>query len=259
MSKMFAKLSTIYVFVIALTVSPSVQAEAPQDVPTHDVTPTFHYVAPGWNAPQSIEFDPYWQAAGLPERGTNFYLMGAPATSSPFWTRFDPSSPLYQAWFGAYVVRDFQYANEWSKSHLSTADIPNSIQRVIALASIDQMVWLTAYGDPAPKADVVPGSVVVFPIGGNRFAIYCEMRSHSDVGAPILPYPWYPPASSSVTPFAPITLHSTAVFTYLSREQRLVITYAVGVEWDTKDGQHHATPADVYLRQAIMLAATTFN
>lgn len=220
-----------------------------------DLTPNFHYIAPDWTEPQSISMDHAWASAGLTERGTNHFIVGAPSLStSPVWSRFDPLSPLYQAWVGAYVVSDFQYANEWTKPYLAVTDIPDSVQRVLTLATVDQLAWLTAYGDPSPKADVVPSSVAVMPIVSNYFGIYCRMESHSDVGAPTLPYPWYPPPSNEVDPFAPITLHSTAIFKYIKDAERLVVAYSAGVEWHTKGKVHHSTPVNIYVQQALLLA-----
>jgi hypothetical protein len=237
-------------------------ALAPSKALAADAVPHFGFIAPGWLAPQSIDMTPFWSAAGLPETGTNYYAAGAPASSSsPLWERFDPTSPLYQAWFGAYVVDDFQFASEWSHPHVRVADIPNSIQRVIALASVDQIAWLTGYEDPHPEAAVDPSSVVVVPAADGYFLVLARMATDSDVGAEVAPFPWTQPESavaSEVSPYAKVTLTTAAAFKYLPSRGELVIVYWSGTEWTTLDGARHATPAFVTLEQFTMMARTTF-
>ena len=244
----------------ALTISSPVLAPSPAHAA--DLVPDFNYVAPGWLQPLNISMTPFWSAAGLPETGTNYYSAGAPASpSSPGWERFNPSSPLYQAWFGAYVVDDFQFASEWNRPVVRVQDIPNSIQRVLALATVDQLAWLTGYQDPNPTASVVPSSVVVLPAADGYFFVSTQMQTHSDVGGTIPQFPWYPAYStysSSVAPYANVTLNTACLFKYIPSSGELVVIYSSGTQWTMLDGAKHSTPPYVSAEQFAMMLATTF-
>jgi hypothetical protein len=236
-------------------------ALAPSESQAADLVPSFGFIAPGWLPPLTISMTPFWSAAGLPETGTNYYSAAAPASAStPFWERFDPFSPLYEAWFGTYVVDNFQFADEWHHA-TSAHDIPNSIQRVLTLASVDQIAWLTGFQDPHPLATIVPSSVVVAPATGGSFLMHAQIQSHSDVGGTIPSFPFYPPfstSSSNVDPYADVTLSATFLFKYVPSQNELVIVYSSGTQWTTLDGVSHTTPLSVTAEQLAMMAATTF-
>jgi hypothetical protein len=186
----------------------------------------------------------------------------APASSStPFWERFDPSSPLYQVWFGAYVVDNFQFADEWNHAVVTVDDIPNSVQRVLALGSVDQVAWLTGFQDPHPLAAPVPSSVIVVPMANGYFLAHLQIQTHSDVGGTIPSFPFYPPyatRSSMVSAYANVTLNAMLLFKYLSSKNELVIIYASGTQWTTLDGASHSTPTSVTALHLAMMAATSF-
>ncbi len=224
-----------------------------------DLVPTFDFIAPGWLQPLSTSMTPFWSAAGLPETGTNYYSSGAASSSSPYWERFDPSSPLYQAWFGTYVVDDFQFASEWNHPVVRVQDIPNSVQRVAALATVDQIAWLAGYQDPTPYASVEPSSIVVVPAADGYFFLSMQMNTHSDVGGSIPEFPWYPPYAtnaSSVDPYASVTANSVALFKFIPSKNELVVIYASAAQWTTLDGAKHATPPWVSAEQLAMMLST---
>jgi hypothetical protein len=254
------KISTRTVMATA-TVASLMLASSP--VLAADVVPQFGFVAPGWLPPQTIDMTPFWSAAGLPETGTNYYSAGGPASSSSaLWERFDPSSPLYEAWFGSYVVDNFQFASEWNHPIVTVANIPNSIQRVLALATVDQIAWLTGYEDPHPEAAVDPSSVVVVPAADGYFLVLARMASDSDVGGTIPAFTWYPPyasRASQVSPYASVTLTTAALFKYLPSKGELVIVYSSGTDWTTLDGRSHGTPPLVTVEQFAMMTSTTFR
>ena len=235
---------------------------APSPAQAADLVPSFGFVPPTWLTPLAFPMTAFWGAAGLPEQGINYYSAGAPASpSSPYWERFDPGSPLYEAWFGTYVVDDFQFASEWDHPQVRVADIPNSIQRVLALATVDQIAWLTAYQDPHPYAEVVPSTLVVLPAANGYFYGAALMKSHSDVGGTIPDFPWYPPSSahaSEVAPYADVTLTTSYLFKYLPDAHELVIVYSSGTIWKTLDGGLHATPPRVSATQLAMMLGTSF-
>jgi hypothetical protein len=235
---------------------------APSVARASDLVPRFGFIAPGWVQPLNISMTPFWSAAGLQETGTNYYSSGAPASpSTPFWERFDPSSSLYQAWFGTYVVDNFQFANEWNHAIVTVGDIPNSVQRVFALATIDQVAWLTGFQDPNPSAALVSSSVVVVPMANGYFLANGQIQSHSDVGGTIPSIPFYPPYathSSMVAAYANVTLNAMLLFKYISSKNELVIIYASGTQWTTLNGVSHSTPPSVTATQFVMMAATSF-
>lgn len=228
-----------------------------------DLTPQFNYIASGWIAPPlSIDMTPYWNAFGLPDQGTNYYSAGAPVGTSPYWERFDPKSPLYQGWFGVYVVDNFPCASEWSQRNLTPADIPCSIANVQAIISADQYVWLAAYGDPTPVATFNASSVVVSNAPDGYFLLYGAISTDSDVGGTIPSFTWYPPyadESTLVDAYAPVTYNAVARFKYIQEANELVVVYASGAEWTLLDGTKHATPPVVVAEQLAMVFATSFN
>ena len=226
------------------------------------LTPDFDLIAPGWIAPPLTQvMDPYWAAFGLPNRGINYYSSGAPTSPSPYWERFDPTSPLYEAWFGAYVTTGFPCVSEWQNPTSTT--IPCSVENVLALTSADQYVWLAAYGDPSPLALVDTTSVRVFgPDCEGFFVVYAQMASHSDLGSPISLYGIDPPYSlyaSDVPMYQPVTLNALARFKYDPCAGELVIAYMSGTEWETLDGACHSTPPDVIVDQLAMVFKTSFH
>jgi hypothetical protein len=225
-----------------------------------DVVPQFNYLAPGWLPLQTISLTPFWSAAGLPETGTNYYSLGAPLPGSPYWERFDPNSPYYQAWFGAYVVGNFQFASEWEKPNLQPSDISQSVARVEALSVVDQDAWLEGYGNTAPNTQVVPNSTVVVPAGNGFFRVFYTLTSESDVGGTIPQYPFYPPystASNLVPPYQPVVIEATLLLKYLPVEKELIVIYASNTTWKLKDGSFHTTSLPVIAQQFEMSAAVS--
>jgi hypothetical protein len=227
------------------------------------LVPRFDFVAPGWiSPPLSIDMSPYWAAFGLADRGTNYYSAGAPLGPSPYWERFDPVSPLYQAWFGVYVVDDFPFAAEWRRRDPTVADIPDSIADVEALIVADQYVWLAAYGDASPVSEIEPSSVVVFGVPDGYFVMVATMRTSSDVGGTMPSFAWYPPYSTSaslVAPYAPTTYDIVARFKYIPSSRELVVVYASDAAWTLLDGTRMSTPADVRLEQLGMVFGVRFD
>jgi hypothetical protein len=101
-------------------------------------------------------------------RGTNFYAYGAPVAPQTFAARSDPRSPLYQAWFGVYVIAD------------SAAARPDMAMQ---LGALDQQSWLGAMGDPKPAFAALRteqhGTVVV--AGVSRPLYTFDATTHSDL------------------------------------------------------------------------------
>lgn len=217
----------------------------------------FNFIAPGWTTPvNTIDMGQFWHPAGLQESGINYYLAGGPLSGATTWERFDPLSPRYQAWTGAYVVTNFQFANEWTKSNLQVSDIPNSISRVLELGVIDQLAWLTGFEDPAPLAQVIPSTVHTVKDSNGFFTVVALMNSHSDVGANV-PFPFVPPPSPLVQPFAPVVLEIFLTFKYDPSHNVFLVAYASGTRWLVQ-GVPHQTPLFVFGEQAEMLSHLQF-
>jgi hypothetical protein len=118
-----------------------------------------------------IEMDPVWKKEGLDVIGTNYFTIGA--INNGISTRYDPTSPYYQAWLGGYVVK-FNQKRKWSISDHSK------------LAEADQKNWLILYGNKNPRIKVDYdnlkdlGEIV---IGGFNGQLYeASIYSDSDVG-----------------------------------------------------------------------------
>ncbi len=228
-----------------------------------ELVPKFNYVSSDFFNPMKVQLDVAWAEFGLQERGMNYYSSGAPLDGSPIWQRFNPNGDTYQTWFGAYVISNFQYASEWTgHRHPRVKDISNSVNRVIELAIIDQIVWQRAYGDPNPAVTLVPGSVQVVPFLDGYFAVHCKLLAHSDTGDKVqIPYPWYPDwttYSSVIDPYAPITIDCFVLFKYLPEADRLVVIYSSGTEWSTADGVQHKTPSNIRIQQLLMTLNVRF-
>lgn len=241
---------------VLLILTPSVATAQPPE-------PTFGLVTPGWvDPPLAFPLDYFWHASNFPESGTTFYTSAAPIAGSTYWERFNPNSDRYQAWFSTYVIQDFSFGSEWNQPCLGVQNIQKSIQRLIDLSLIDQKTWLAAYGDPNPRADIVPGSIAVAPLHNNEFLLLYTLRTHSDVGGTIPAFPWYPPYATEaacVSPYQDILVNAVFRFTYDAPSHCLLVTFFSGNEWTTNDGVLHATPAYVFHEQVQMLRHVTFH
>lgn len=237
------------------------------------IQPVFN-LEEGWNNPNlQITMDPFWEAFGLPDRGTNFYTTGAPDAGSQIWDRFDPHSPFYQAWFGSYVVSDFPAPQEWP-AHCP-AEIPLSIANVQAITQVDQLAWLHGFGDPAPQADF--GETQVFgPDGAGFFLMVATIYTHSDLGGgqllgpggvPVPSLPFYPIVGGAFDPaafdvpsaYAPVQYVAEIRFKYDVPSAMFLVIYASQAAWSLADGTRHETSSEVAFGQVEMLLGTTFQ
>lgn len=227
-----------------------------------DLVPHFGLIAPGFAPIQTIDMSQFWGPAGLPETGINYYTSGGPKAGSTNWERFNPQSPYYQVWFGAYVIDHFSAAWEWSQPNLKVSDIPNTIQRLIVLSSIDQIAWLTGFGDPHPNASAQLQSVEVIQTGPRKFTMYLRYDTDSDLGFPgplFGFYPGYTPFANLVDPNAPVVYEAIVRFTFDDAHQNMLVQYASNCHWSLKDGTKKRTPLEVELQQGLMTLATTFQ
>ncbi len=113
-----------------------------------------------------------WRRIGLAASGVNYWTTGSVKDGQSL--RFKRDSLLYQSWFGGYLVRLHDH-HTWSQ------------QDYWRLAEADQRGWLTLYGDPKPKAEIIQDSVIergTLELGAYSGKLYCgRILSHSDRGA----------------------------------------------------------------------------
>jgi hypothetical protein len=248
------KIKSLALLVLAWSVSSGALAA--------DLVPQFGYLAPGFVSIQTINMAQFWGPAGLPETGTNYYTSGAPKAGSTDWERFDPLSPYYQVWSGAYVIDNFSAASEWNSPDPAVSDIPNTIQRLILLASVDQIAWLTGFGDPHPKASPEPKSVEVVKDSPRNFTLYVRYDTDSDLGSPNPLFGFYPGYSSFanlVAPNAPVLYEAIVKFTYDEAHQNMLVRYSSNCHWSFNDGARAVTPLEIEVQQGLMMLATTFK
>ena len=208
-----------------------VAAQAPR------VAVTFGRLPAAWTAQQN-RMDEIWRPLGV--RGVNYYAFGGPVPPNGFAARSDPSSPLYQAWLGAYVVVG-------GLDSASAGDTTREAELFAHLAEYDQRSWLAAMGDPAPVADLVGHlrrSQVVID-GGIRSLFVGDMRSHSDLCVPATPLAkglGMPPAMSwqgRLTPYHDVVLHVQGAVWYDAARRVTIVVYGASAAFTTNAHRMH--------------------
>lgn len=103
---------------------------------------------------------------------------GALVVNRVYAARSDPSSSLYQAWFGVYTVAgDSAFRLASGKSY--------AIASVRRIADHDQRAWLAAMGDPHPfaQSDTNVDLQRVTIDGVERTLCLFHMQTHSDLNS----------------------------------------------------------------------------
>lgn len=231
-----------------------------------DKVPHFGYVAPGWVAvpPGAFDLTPVWSAFGFPESGLSYAFVGGPSGSSPFWERFDPSGTTYEAFFGAYVIKNWPFASDWNKPHVQVADVTRSANELIALGNLDQLAWLSFYnayfGGPTGSS-YVDGSLHIFPADDGFFLLTFLIDTFSDFGTTTPPAPWEPAYSpaSGVSAWQPIRAEASVLVTYDPASGDFLAIYGSGASYTMADGSKENTPLGTFVQIARMMAATSFQ
>lgn len=114
---------------------------------------------------------PVWKKFGLDAVGINYLTVGSLINNLS--SRFDTSSPYYQAWLGGYTVK-FTNSREWK------------LEDHFKLGVADQKNWLHLYGVKNPTVEVDSGSVADLGevnISGYNGRLYKGIiKSNTDVG-----------------------------------------------------------------------------
>jgi hypothetical protein len=128
---------------------------------------------PAWIALMKNQMNDIWDP--IKANGVNYYMFAGPRTwFTPYSERSNPLSPYYQAWVGAYVIKQ--------RDGSLPADLETLAWQVTAL---DQRSWLSAMGDPRPLADASQATRVGnILIDGHSWPLWHgTMQSHSDLSA----------------------------------------------------------------------------
>lgn len=184
---------------------------------------SFAPVPSPWVAEQNV-MDPIWEPLGY--KGVNFYAYGGAAEGSTFVSRSDPDSPLYQAWFGVYLVASASGVFAGEDKNRACLAFSN-------LAEFDQRSWLEAMGDPHPFAESAQAKQFsLIPIAGSsRTACTFDMKSHSDLGpgtTPLAKHVGMPPTQKwqdRLGAFHGLTLHVLGAWWYDNQRNVSVIVY----------------------------------
>lgn len=202
------------------------------------------------------DMTPIWRKCGINATGLNYYTIGN--IEKGISTRYDYTSPYYQAWFGGYIV--------------SFADKKRmSINDHFMLAETDQESWLKLFGDSDPMCKAVLSSVTQLggiEISGYKAQIFQgSMLSHTDVGNggtrflfPLImalfarkmnrnnpnlnlsgtnfSYTWG--TNTPLQPYQQIELHGYIIIVELSEKTKAVL-YANGARFTTNEGKYTDT------------------
>lgn len=189
----------------------------------------------GWVSASNV-MDEVWSLAGF--HGVNYYAYGGPPSPSTTASRMDIRSPLYEAWFGVYVI-----ANPKTVTPKNTTA---NTDTAVKLADMDQRSWLAAMGDPQPlglvKVELHRADTILID-GANRVLYTYKGKSHSDVGSAVTPLrqslgpmndeSW----KSKVPSFHELELRGQFAFWADNNRHLTIIVYSAAPVFTTNDGQ----------------------
>jgi hypothetical protein len=240
MKKLFLILITLFVFFTAKVFA---------------LEPIFDYVDSDWIQPLEQNMDNFWQMMGLQETGTNYYSC---AGGGPYWERFNPNNPRYQAWFGVYVVDNFEFASDWP-----CGDKLNSVNRAVELTMYDQIAWLTYYGNPSPHPTLKENSLRYYKKRNGWYSVNYILKSSSDLGGPINPelpiYPGYSIYENLVEPYQEVILYCHLRIKYDIRNKQFLVIYSSVSKYQLLDGTWKDPTWSVFSEIYLMMKNVTFQ
>jgi hypothetical protein len=183
---------------------------------------------PAWISPMKNQMNEIWEP--IKADGVNYYMFAGPRTwLQPYSERSNPTSPYYQAWVGGYVIR--------RRDGTLPEDLQSWAWQVTAL---DQRSWLSAMGDPNPKADSsVATSAGDIVIDGHSLPLWHGvMKSHSDLSdhasGPLATMIGMPPKSSwpaALDSFHDVSLDGYFVCWVALQRKVSIVVYAVAASY----------------------------
>jgi len=187
-----------------------------------------------WMTEQNV-MDPIWEPLGY--KGVNYYAYARPQSGKSFAARSDPSSSLYQAWLGAYVIVG-------GKSVFGSGEKDAQCAAFVKLAEYDQKSWLSAMGDPHPFAESsATRNFLAIPIDGSvRTGCSLEAVTHSDLSSadtPLAKHMGMPPElewKDRVSAFHDVDLHVVGAWWYDPHRDISVIVYTASSRFKDRAG-----------------------
>jgi predicted amidohydrolase YtcJ len=187
-----------------------------------------------WVTEQYV-MDPIWEPLGY--KGVNYYAYGRPQSGKSVATRSDPSSSLYQAWLGAYVIVG-------GKSVFGSGEKDAQCAAFVKLAEYDQKSWLAAMGDPHPLAESsATRNFLTIPIDGSeRTGCSLEAATHSDLSSAetsLAKHMGIPPEAEwmdRVSAFHDVDLHVVGAWWYDPHRDISVIVYTASSRFKNRAG-----------------------
>jgi hypothetical protein len=167
--------------VIAACLVASCSGGGGSSVPVHH-QPRFQYIPASWfGMVNSIDMGAYWNGAGIPFGGMNYFLLPMPAGGNAWSERFNPDSKYFQAWIGIYTVPDSNGAIYGMQDGVLEE---NAIAK---LGIVDQTHWLMEFGQiPSPVVkldDTYPMTKEAATIDGcDGWKVACRLTTPADTG-----------------------------------------------------------------------------
>lgn len=181
-----------------------------------------------WVSPMKNQMNDIWRP--IHAAGVNYYTFAGPRNwLQSYSERSNPRSPYYQAWVGGYVIKR------------SDRSLPQDLQSwAWQVTRLDQHSWLSAMGDPSPRADASEATRIgnITIDGQLRPLWHGTMQSHSDLNdnptGPLATLVGMPPRSSwpaGLTSFHDVQLNGYFVCWTDSTSNVSVVIYAVAANY----------------------------
>ena len=200
------------------------------------VRPEFKVLPSDWIPAMRQPMDKIWAGLGL--KGMNYFSFGGPAHwFTSYSARSDPSSPLYQAWFGVYVIA--------GRANWLSPDGTIVISKLAQSAEFDQNAWLKAMGDRSPQTEFVASEKeeTVVIAKEVRPLITATFRSHSDLNTNIrgmsglIGMPPDKQWARNLDSYHDVMLTGLLSTWYESADDVTIVVYANSAGYHTKDGR----------------------
>ncbi len=144
--------------------------------------PRFQSIPASWSGTvNSIDMEAYWNEAGIPFGGMNYFLLPMPAGGNAWSERFNPDSKYFQAWIGIYTVSDSNRATYG----LQDGELDENA--IAKLGIVDQTHWLMEFSQiPSPIVkldDAYPITKEGATIDGcDGWKVTCRLTTPADTG-----------------------------------------------------------------------------